>query len=135
VLLEPGASSAAARDAVRRAGGTVVKENTSLGTLLVRAPASGFSTSVARSSAVVGAARNRSIGSSPKAAPARERADAVTKENRAALRAGTLRNPSTKAAGQRGPRVRGMDPLDDQLWGLRMIRPTSRARCTPGASR
>ena len=122
VLLEQGADVKAARDAVSRAGGSVVKVNANLGTMLVRGPASGFSTKVSASSAVAGAARNRSIGSSPKAKQGKERADAVTKENRAAAKAGTLRAAKSAAAGQRGPRVRGMDPLDDQLWGLRMIR-------------
>ena len=56
VLLESGANRAQAVDAVKAAGGEVVKENVNLGTLTVRAAATGFVSRVSASPAVQGAA-------------------------------------------------------------------------------
>ena len=87
VLLEEGADRAAARAAVEQAGGTVVKENANLGTMTVRASASGFAGAVSASSAVAGAARNRPVGKVPDATPVRP--DAIEQENLGAARSGT----------------------------------------------
>ena len=71
VLIERGASHAAALAAVVSAGGTVVEENAAIGTLTVRAPAAGFARRVSASSAVYGAARVRPIGRFPRPGPVR----------------------------------------------------------------
>lgn len=108
VLVQDGASQAAAREAVRQAGGTVLKENAHLGTLTVRAPAGSFAAAVSDSSAVAGAARNRSIGRIPDAGLPR---NAIEQEKAAKA-----------APAKHGTQTAGMDPLDSQLWGLRMVR-------------
>jgi subtilisin family serine protease len=107
VLLEKGANRDQAIAAVEAAGGQVVKENAHLGTLTVRAAASGFVTSVSASSAIEGAARSRPIGTVPQ-----QKKRTVERENSGAGKAKTTT----------GLQAVGMDPLDAQLWGLRMVR-------------
>ncbi len=101
--------------AVEAAGGEVVKENANLGTLTVRAAASGFVSRVSASSVIEGAARSRPIGSVPRDKPL-----GVESEN-----GGTGRAAAAK------PAV-GMDPLDAQLWGLRMVRSDLARQVQPG---
>jgi len=114
VLLEEGASRDAALAAVRAAGGTLLKENTALGTMTVSAPSVGFVQKVAASQAILGATRTRPIGRMPQEASAKAKRanDEVQTEN--AGRATIQGNSHTPAV--------GMDPLDDRLWGLRMVR-------------
>ncbi|MFC9692642.1 S8 family serine peptidase [Kribbella sp. NPDC056951] len=116
VLLEEGADRSQAVAAVKAAGGEVVKENANLGTLTVRAAASGFVGRVSASSAIEGAARSRPIGTVPRA----EKPLSVESEN----------GGSGKVAA--GKKVVGMDPLDAQLWGLRMVRSDLARRVQPG---
>ncbi len=117
VLLEAGADRNQAIAAVKAAGGEVVKENAHLGTLTVRAAASGFVTRVSASSAVEGAARSRPIGTVPQQKPR-----TVEQEN-----GGTGKAPAAK-----GTKTVGMDPLDAQLWGLRMVRSDLARTVQPG---
>ena len=70
VLIEQGASRAAAVAAVSAAGGTVIKQNAEVGALTVQAPAAGFVQQVSASPAIYGAAHTRPIGRVPDAAPA-----------------------------------------------------------------
>jgi len=121
VLLEAGADHAQALAAVKAAGGSVVKENTNLGTMTVRAAASGFVTRVAASPAIEGAARSRPVGKLPQAKPSvveQEHLGAVAKGKGGAakLAAGKLKT----------------DPLDDKLWGMRMIRADLAHAVQPG---
>jgi subtilisin family serine protease len=116
VLVADGASRDAAVAAVRDAGGSVVKENTAVGALTVRAPATGFVQRVAASTAVLGATHARPVGHLPHSGPTPQQRDAVEKENHA----GPTMGPRVDA--HRRPSTAGMDPLDDQLWGLRMVR-------------
>lgn len=111
VLLEAGADHAQALAAVKAAGGELVKENTNLGTMTVRAAASGFATRVAASPAIEGAAHSRPIGQLPKARP-----NLVEQEHLNAVAKG--KSVAAKATAQGLP----ADPLDAKLWGLRMIR-------------
>ncbi len=67
VLYERGASAAAARAAIERAGGEVVAENRAVGLATVRAAGSRFAAAAERSKAVAGAARNTRIGRVPQA--------------------------------------------------------------------
>jgi subtilisin family serine protease len=65
VLYERGASAQAARAAIARAGGRVVRENRAVGLATVRSARRGFASAAARSAAIEGAARNRAIGHAP----------------------------------------------------------------------
>jgi subtilisin family serine protease len=106
VVAEAGAGAADVRRAVEAAGGTVLETNAAVGTYRVRAPQSGFGAEVSASAAVVGAAKQVPIGYTPKVRAGR---DAVEGEHGAAAKKGHHRGP-------------GLDPLDDKLWGLKMIR-------------
>ena len=117
VLLEAGADRNQAIAAVKAAGGEVVKENAHLGTLTVRAAASGFVARVSASSAVEGAARSRPIGTVPQQKPR-----TVERENGGTSKAGAAKVKKTV----------GMDPLDAQLWGLRMVRSDLARQVQPG---
>ncbi len=117
VLLEVGADRNQAIAAVKAAGGEVVKENANLGTLTVRAAASGFVSRVSASSAVEGAARSRPIGTAPQQKPR-----TVETENGATSKAGAAASKKTV----------GMDPLDAQLWGLKMVRSDLARTVQPG---
>ncbi|WP_081915736.1 S8 family serine peptidase [Saccharothrix sp. NRRL B-16314] len=115
VLVEVGATSQAARAAVRAAGGRVTVENTAVGTLTVKAPATGFVQRVTASDAVFGAAPVTPIGQLPakgnRSAPPKHD---VENEHVGAPNAASRKvSPATTA---------GLDPLDDALWGLRMVR-------------
>ena len=102
VLIEEGASRNAAVAAVSAAGGTVIRENASVGTLAVRAPAAGFVQRVSASPAIVGAARVRPIGRLSGVTPA--------DVNAATAVAGHLRHAVETAAAV------GLDPLDGGQW-------------------
>ncbi|TCC33759.1 S8 family peptidase [Kribbella sindirgiensis] len=116
VLLETGADRNQAIAAVKAAGGEVVKENANLGTLTVRAAASGFVGRVSASSAVEGAARSRPIGTVPQQKP----------------RTVETENGGTGKAATAGKTAVGMDPLDAQLWGLKMVRSDLARTVQPG---
>jgi subtilisin family serine protease len=120
VLYERGASVTTAHKAIRGAGGTIVRENRKVGVATVRSTNARFVSAVARSSAVYGAARNRSIGYAP-AARARVR-DRFAIERMTALR--------KRAAGQgRVNRARAAaaplaEPFADLQWDMRLINAT-----------
>jgi subtilisin family serine protease len=120
VLYEQGATPAKARAAIHRAGGRIVRENRKVGVATVRSANARFARIVARSRAVYGAARNRSIGYAP-ANRARPRDPFAVERMSAERRA---------AAGQgRVHRAGGPPPLDepfaDLQWDMRMIHATS----------
>jgi subtilisin family serine protease len=96
VLVETGASRDAAKAAIRSAGGTVVKENTAVGTISARGPQTGFIQQVTASDAVFGAARDFTLA---------EPAEAAT---------GADTTPATAAVTP--------EPLEEDQWGLRMVR-------------
>nr|WP_235921436.1 S8 family serine peptidase [Lentzea tibetensis] len=117
VLVEDGASRDAAVAAIKAAGGEVVKENAAVGLLTAKAPATGFVQKVSATDAVSGAARAKPIGHSPSAKsgtkPGAKR-DEVEKENKTAA-------PKASAQSQKAATA-GMDPLDGDLWGLKLVR-------------
>ena len=77
VAYADGASAAAARAAVKAAGGTILKENTRVGVATVKSANPAFLSAAAAQKALVGAARNRPIGRIPNgAAAAKERSSA-----------------------------------------------------------
>ncbi len=117
VLVADGASRADAARAVRSEGGTVVRTNDDVGLLTVSAPRDGFISAMAGQDAVVGAARATVIGRTPGAAPVK---DLVETEGQRSVERG-----SAVGARAKGATTAGMDPLDANLWGLKMVRSDS----------
>ena len=129
ILIEEGASRDVAVAAVSAAGGTVVKENAALGTLTVRAPAEGFVEQVSASQAVFGAVHMRPIGRLPNATPpaaaAKHPRDQVETEHNANPNAGPRRDTRRTPV--------GLDPLDADRWGLRMVHADLSRAVQPGS--
>lgn len=121
VLVAAGANHDQALAAVKAAGGEVVKENSNLGTMTVRAAESGFVTKVSASAAVDGAARSRPIGKLPELQP-----NVVEQEHLGAVAKGNAGQAKAVAKGT------GLDPLDAQLWGLKMVRSDLARGVQPG---
>ncbi len=122
VLIADGASRAAAVAAVAAEGGTVLRTNTDVRLMTVSAPRDGFVLAMAHHDAVVGAARSQIIGQTPGAAPVKDRVE--TEAQRASGGSATAA-PAVAAT--------GADPLDSQLWGMRMIHADSAHAVQPGA--
>ncbi|MGO1050603.1 S8 family serine peptidase [Crossiella sp. CA198] len=125
VLVADGASREAAIRAVQAAGGTVTKENAAIGALVVRAPQQGFITQVAGNKDVGGATRARPVGQAPKQKLEKAKRDAVEKES-----AGKQAPEEKKA-----PAAVGMDPMDEALWGLKMLRSDLARSKQPGSKK
>jgi subtilisin family serine protease len=117
VLYERGAAVSAAHTAIKRAGGRIVKENRKVGVATVRSANARFVAAVARSSAVYGAARNRSIGYAP-ASRARAR-DPFALERMTELRKSASGNGRVWRGG-----VSPAEPFADLQWDMRMINAT-----------
>jgi lantibiotic leader peptide-processing serine protease len=114
VAYADGASAAAARAAVKAAGGTILKENSRVGVATVKSANPAFLSAAAAQKALVGAARNRPIGSIPNgAAAAKDEVERLTAAERAAVKA----RSGSSAAG----RVPDQEPLADKQWDMRMI--------------
>jgi subtilisin family serine protease len=116
VVAEPGASSSAVKAAVKAAGGKVTGQNAAIDTYSATGPASGFILAVSASAAVDSAAHARPIGSIPGAKPVKELvpdADAIAAAN-------ARGNAQSKKPG--GGSTAGLDPLDGDQWGLKMVR-------------
>jgi subtilisin family serine protease len=103
VVADDGVSAADAVAAITAAGGTVVGSNAAVGTYRVSSAASDFKARAARSDALIGASASRPIGRAPKVAPA-------------------IEQPITGVTRGGAPKGVAADPLDDKLWGLKMIR-------------
>jgi subtilisin family serine protease len=110
VLAKDVQSVASAQKAIRDAGGTVLETNTAVGLIKASAPATGFTERVSTNRSVFGAAKAQVIGSVPKNGK-KVKSDNVEKEGRGAA--------AKKAA---AAAAAGLDPLDDQLWGLKSVR-------------
>jgi subtilisin family serine protease len=112
VAYADGASAAAARAAVKAAGGTILKENTQVGVATVKSSNPDFIAAAGRQSALVGAARNRPIGKLPSGGGTpREDVERLTAAERAA----------TKRSASKSGHVPGQEPLADKQWDMRMI--------------
>ncbi|MEU5690305.1 S8 family serine peptidase [Actinosynnema sp. NPDC020468] len=116
VVVETGASRGAAVAAVIAAGGTVVHENDAVGVLTVKAPATGFAQRVSASPAVLGAAVVTPVGRTPGAGPSNRDMKVVEREHP------SLDEAATKAKRTPAAPTAGLDPLDDALWGLKLVR-------------
>ncbi|WP_173040856.1 S8 family serine peptidase [Phytohabitans flavus] len=117
VVAEDGVAADAAVAAITAAGGTVVARNDGVGVFQVKSARTDFASRAAADTALVGAAQRRAIGHAPKV-------DVVEQENR-------LVNATGKAKGKGHSRT-GLDPLDDKLWGLEMVRSDESRRKQPG---
>jgi subtilisin family serine protease len=126
VLAAEGQRVGVAEQAIRDAGGTVVKTNMAVGLITATAPASGFTERVSANHAVFGVAKAKSIGSVPKdkAAP---KPDVVEKEAQGSGARNAKKSPAKKPV--------GTDPLDDQLWGLKSVRSDLSRTVQPGDKR
>ena len=111
-------STADAAAAIKAIGGTVVSTNDTVGMFSVKAPASGFVEKAAANSKLAGAAHQTAIGKAPKK-PA-----TVEKEAAAAGARGTA-----------GKKPAGLDPLDDKLWGLKMVNADKSRKVEPGSKK
>jgi lantibiotic leader peptide-processing serine protease len=117
VLYKQGAKVSAAHTAIKRAGGRIVKENRKIGVATVRSANTRFVATVARSRALYGAARNRSIGYAP-ASRARVR-DPFALERMTGLRESASGNGRVHRGG-----FSPAEPFADLQWDMRMINAT-----------
>jgi len=110
VVYQQGASVAAARQAVRDAGGTIVSENTDVGVATVRSGNTQFVKKADRERALYGAADNRPIGRAPdeKGKPSWRDVE---------FEKGT---PNSGDSSSRRPPVSG-DPLSGLQWDMQLI--------------
>ena len=111
VLYAAGASVSAARTAIAKAGGTVVRDNSKVGYALVRSGDASFVNQVAKESVLDGAARNRPVGYAPKAGPKQLDVERLAS-------AGTSSQNASTAVKRRGVLA---DPLADRQWDMRQI--------------
>ncbi|MEV2238963.1 S8 family serine peptidase [Micromonospora sp. NPDC049891] len=119
VVAEDGVSADAAIAAIRAAGGTVVSRSDEVGVYQVTTDRADFATKATSAAALIGAAEEKAIGRKP-------RLDRVEQEH-------LLAATAAKGAGkQRGKKL---DPLDDKLWGLEMIRADKARKVEPGDRR
>ncbi|SMD15119.1 S8 family peptidase [Kibdelosporangium aridum] len=110
VLTKDGASATQVEQAVKAAGGTILERNDAVGLLTAKAPANGFTERLARNGSVMSATKSQTIGHAPGAGKKKRDKD-VEKE----------RGTGNKNQNQAKTPV-GLDPLDEQLWGLKSIR-------------
>lgn len=113
VLLDRGAGVAPAVAALRARGATITGVNRAIGMVTVSSKDPSFRAHGAAIPGVQGVARNRSIGAVPAARP-----DRVEREN---LYAPTSAAASVPLRKHGKPGKTKADPLDGQLWGMRMI--------------
>src|SRR3954470_846280 len=113
VVAGDGVSASAAVAAIKAAGGSVVSENDAVGMFRVTSPRADFPTTVAGSPALIGASVRRPVGYAPQA-PAIERPQA-------GVRGGSHHGGAAT-----------LDPLDDKLWGLKMVRADTARKIEPG---
>jgi lantibiotic leader peptide-processing serine protease len=112
VAYADGATAAAARAAIKAAGGTILKENARVGVATVKSSKADFIAAAGKQSALVGAARNRPIGRLPSGGGTpREDVERLTAAERAAA----------KRSAPSGGHAPGQEPLADKQWDMRMI--------------
>jgi lantibiotic leader peptide-processing serine protease len=119
VLAEKGVTADAAIAAIKAAGGSVVARTDGVGMFQVVSDRADFAARATASTALVGAAQKRAIGYAPKA-----KINTVEQEN---LHAAAESKGASAAAGSTS-----MDPLDDKLWGLSMVRSDQARNVEPG---
>ena len=126
VLAQENVSASDATAAIRAAGGTVIDHNDDIGLFQVRAASSGFIERAAASAKLTGAAHQIPIGHAPKSQPAM-----VEREGSGPGSPGAV---TAAAATRPGSPVKA-DPLDDKLWGLRMVNADRAHAVTEGSKK
>jgi subtilisin family serine protease len=121
VVAADNVSTADAVAAIKAAGGTVVSQNADVGMFHVLGAANGFVEKAAASSKLTGAAHLVPIGYAPASKPSSVEREAA--------------KAAASAAANHHPSAVGMDPLDDKLWGLRMVRSDLARRVNAGDRR
>ncbi|MGC4856115.1 S8 family serine peptidase [Micromonospora sp. DT4] len=119
VVAEDGVAADTAVAAIRAAGGTVVSSSDEVGMFQVTSDRADFASRAAAAPTLIGAAEQKAIGRKPKL-------DRVEQEHLLTASA---------AAGAAARRGATMDPLDDKLWGLEMIRADRARKVEPGDRR
>ncbi|SCE80891.1 Serine protease, subtilisin family [Micromonospora purpureochromogenes] len=120
VVAKDGVSASTAIAEIKAAGGTVVSRTDAVGMFRVVSKRADFAGRAAASAKLVGATQNKAVGHAPRADRKLERENLVAAPNPQGSA-----NPKGTTALAKGPT--GLDPLDDKLWGLSMIR-ADRAR-------
>lgn len=110
VLARDGVDVQKAEDAIKAAGGTVVRSNAAVGLVTATAPENGFTQRLAASRDIMYSSRSRAIGETPDRRAGTPVAKEIKEGGRSADRPSAAR-----------PKA-GMDPLDTQLWGLTSVR-------------
>jgi subtilisin family serine protease len=113
VVAGDGVTASAASAAITAAGGSIVSRNDAVGMFQVTSTRTDFATRVAGTAGLIGASPRRPVGYAPQA-PAIERVEK-------GLRGGNHQHGATR-----------LDPLDDKLWGLSMIRADKARRIEAG---
>jgi lantibiotic leader peptide-processing serine protease len=117
VLYSPGGSIAAVTRAIAAAGGSLVSNNAQLGYAVARSSSTSFATSLDRSPAVIGAARNRVIGVAPRLQRARSGdIERMNSERRASGRA-----PVAATVDPAPTKIPLAEPLANRQWDMRQI--------------
>ncbi|WP_019030883.1 S8 family serine peptidase [Salinispora arenicola] len=119
VVAEDGVTADVALAEIAAAGGTVVSRIDDVGVFQVTSEQADFAARTAAAGALVGAVEQKAIGHKPRLDPV---------EQEALLAAAT-----GKGSGAR--KSKRMDPLDDKLWGLDMIRADRARKVEPGDRR
>ncbi|MET8085156.1 S8 family serine peptidase [Micromonospora sp. NPDC005237] len=119
VVAEDGFAADTAVAAIQAAGGTVVSRSDEVGMFQVTSDRADFAAKATAAPSLIGAAEQKAIGRKPKL-------DRVEQEHlmAASVAAGTAARHGAK-----------MDPLDDKLWGLEMIRADKARKVEPGDRR
>nr|WP_229783428.1 S8 family serine peptidase [Pilimelia anulata] len=121
VVAEDGVPAADAAAAIAAAGGTVVAHNPAAGTYRVVSRRADFAGRAYRSGALLAAVPQRPIGHTPRV----RKVDPVEEP----LPAGAGAGRPGRLTAPRG----ATDPLDDKLWGLRMVRSDLARQKEPGS--
>lgn len=119
VVAEDGFAADTAVAAIQAAGGTVVSRSDEVGMFQVTSDRADFAAKATAAPSLIGAAEQKAIGRKPKL-------DRVEQEHLVA---------ASVAAGAAARRGAKMDPLDDKLWGLEMIRADKARKVEPGDRR
>ena len=114
VLYASGASADAARAAIKAAGGTIVRENATVGLATVRTSDANFLSAVTAQRAVRSAMVNRAVGQVPGAG---RKPDSVENDRSVSQAAAAL----AAAASGRGRSNPSNEPLADKQWDMRQI--------------
>ncbi|MFG1652800.1 S8 family serine peptidase [Micromonospora sp. NPDC049275] len=121
VVAEDGVAADTAVAAIRAAGGTVVSRSDEVGMFQVTSDRADFAARATAAPTLIGAAEQKVIGRKPKL-------DRVEQEHLTAAGA-------AGAAGAAAKKGAKLDPLDEKLWGLEMIRADKARKIEPGDRR